>query len=123
MQAKASRLLMLFENRKVIRAQPADDIGFTRLEAKGFGVCTAHEQRDDLVQVGKPVPLSVRFPIVGIALQCDVLARNVLSHAKGAEAGDLTGGSCEAPSLRQLSLRVDVLQEMARQDRYAVEQT
>src|SRR5712692_6064739 len=62
------------------------------------------------------MPLRIRFPVVGIALQDQPLARDVFLQTKWAESRPSACGGCQRPSLVKLYFLVGLFEEMPRQD-------
>src|SRR5438132_9910102 len=68
----------------VLRAEAADDVGLTRLEAHHLRVLRAHEQEYEFVEVRKTLVLLVNFQVIRIAFHNDSLPRHVLLEAERA---------------------------------------
>src|SRR6202140_3903137 len=82
----------------VLRTEPADDVGLTRLEAHHLRVLRAHEQEYEFVEVWQPLILLVNFPVVRIAFHNDSLPRHVLLEPERAQSGDLGSLNIQGPS-------------------------
>src|SRR4029077_13792003 len=85
----------------VLRAEPADDVGLTRLEAHYLRVFGTDEQEYEFVQVRQALVLLVNFPVIGIALHNDSLPRDVLLEAERAQSSDLRNLNIQGPGLRE----------------------
>src|SRR6266853_5860298 len=101
----------------VLRAEPADDVGLTRLEAHHLRVLRAHEQEYEFVDVWQPLVLLVNFPVIRIAFYNNPLPRHVLLEAERAQSGDLGSLHIQRPSLRKMAFVILLFQQMFRQHR------
>src|ERR1700675_5076632 len=101
----------------VLRAEPADDVGLTRLEAHHLRILRAHEQENQFVKVWQPLVLLVNFPVIRIAFHNDSLSRYVLLEPERAQSSDLCSLHIQGPSLRKVALAILLLQQMFRQHR------
>ena len=68
------------------------------------------------------VARAIDLPVERIALEDEPLARDVFADAEGPQPRQHLRGGRQSPDLRQASLGVRALEEMARQHRQAVEQ-
>src|SRR6266481_2492543 len=73
----------------VLRAEAADDVGLTRLEAHHLRVFGTYEQEYEFVQVRQPLVLLVNFPVIRIAFRDNSLPRHVLLKSKRTQSSDL----------------------------------
>ena len=108
------------KGRKVLRAEPADDVDFAGLKPNNLGILARNEQEGDSVEIGKPSILPVRLPVVGIPLESDSLAGHILLNSKRPQACDLVRRCRQAPSLGDLAILIRLFEKMARDDGDAI---
>src|SRR4029077_5880619 len=99
----------------ILRAEPADNVGLTRLEAHHLRVLGTNEEEHEFVEVRQPLVLLINFPVIRIAFHNDSLTRHVLLESKRAQSSDLSSLRIQGPSLREVALAVRLLEQMLRQ--------
>src|SRR4029077_9197538 len=99
-----------------------DNVRISRLKAKDFCIGTGNKKKRNIVQVGKPISLTIRLPVIRISFEDDALSGDVFLQSKRTEPSDLAGRAPQAPSLSQLSFLISLLQQVPWKNRQAVEQ-
>ena len=114
--------LLFLQHREIVRAEAAEHVRIAGLKADYLRVLAGNKQKHDFVEIGQLGPGAICLPIIWIALQHHALPGDVFLQAKWAEAGELVRRHGKGPRLRKVAGAVAALQQMARQNRNAVEQ-
>ena len=102
--------LLTTENGEIFRAETRDEVGFAALEFQDLSVSARHEEEYQFVEIRKAGTGGVCFPVVGVALESELLAGDVFFEAKGAEARKLVWSSGRRPELSEFSFLVRLLE-------------
>jgi len=86
------------------------------------GVSVGDDGEDVAIEVGNLVPLLVDAPEVGVALEDDALALDVLIEHEGATGNDLGGIGAHAPHFGDLTLFVGLFEDVLGNDVPALDQ-
>src|SRR5271156_580055 len=121
-QVVALHRLLFLQHREIVRAEPAEHVRVSGLEADNLRVLAGYEQKYNFIQIRQLVTGAVRLPIIWIALQHHALPGDVFLQTKWAEPGELAGRHGKTPGLRKCAGAVAALQKMARQNGDAIEQ-
>src|SRR5580704_13634131 len=115
--------LLLLQHRKIVRAESAEHVRVTGLEANHLRVFARNKKKHNFVQIRQLVSSAVRLPIIWIALQHHALPGHIFLQTKWAEPGELARRHGKTPRLSKPASPVAALQKMPRQNRDAIEQS
>src|ERR1700733_3706616 len=121
-EMKRAGILLSLQNRIIFSAYPIDDICISSLKPNDFRIRIRNKQKGNLIQVRKPLPLVINFPVKRIAFESNPLSGNIFLEPKGSKTRDLLRRSPQAPSLREFSVFVGVFQQMFGQNGQAIKQ-
>src|SRR5580704_5848426 len=109
------------QQRIVVRAESADDVGLASLKTNDLGVFVSDKKKNQFVEIRKAIFTLVGFPVIRISFEYDPLAGNVLFHSKWPHAGNFSGWRSQSPCLGELASFIWLFQQMPRHHREAVE--